>query len=186
MTVLGVSRNSPGKNEKGTERGGQKQQQEHEIHVQKLKGNPAPRKGKAGKKGWIGCGHDMRDLKSWKGVWTSRSYTATHWRVWGLLHPTCTWLSNSIHSQPIQALGTQTTHHEFFLAPELLPIRISENNWQTKDLNLLENQASKVKIHSWHKKMKETEIIQVREKVLVISIVYCLCLRIYIIDNFKI
>lgn len=56
-----MSRYSPGKNEKGTGRGGQKQQQEHEIHVQELKGNPAPRKGMAGKKGWIGSSHDMRE-----------------------------------------------------------------------------------------------------------------------------
>lgn len=33
-------------------------------------------------------------------------------------------------------------------------------------------------IYSWHKKMKEMEIIQVRIKVLVISIVYYLSLRI--------
>lgn len=138
--------------ERDTKRGTKATTGARDIHVQKLKEDPAPRKGMAGKKGWIGCGHDMRDLKSWKGVWPSRSYTATHWRVWSLLHPTWTWLSNSIHSWPIQALGTHTTHHEFFLAPELLPIRISENNWQTKDLNLPENQASKVKIYSWHKK----------------------------------
>lgn len=35
------------------QKGGQKQQQEHEIHVQELKGNPAPRKGMAGKKGGL-------------------------------------------------------------------------------------------------------------------------------------